>query len=328
MAETKAAVAARARGDELIGEANARLQAFSLFGFGKSEKHRDAAEKFKMAGNSYKMAQSWDKSGDAFIKAYENFTATGDDKLDALTCLEEAGQAYKKDKTYDRAISVLNQVVEVYNVTGRFSRGSKALESVAEIYETEENWDGAVETYEQIAQLALNDNKSGHASKWQLKMASILSEKMEAYARAGEIFKGVGNQSMESNLGKYAAKGYFFQYLCCLIAIGDVVGVEAGLESCKNTDYSFASSREAEFVQKLNQAMIDCNEVDYAQACADFDSISPLDPWKTTLLLKGRTHIPAGEDAAAGDDYVDELDALQLGGEGGGEGDGGDDDLM
>jgi len=303
---------ARKRGDELIGEANARLNAYTIFGFGKADKHREAAEKFKMAGNSFKMAQAWEQCGDAFLKANENFKLTGDDALDALTCLEEAGQAYKKDKgDNDRAISVLQQAVDTYNLGGRFARGSKALESIAEIHESDENWEAAIETYEQIAQLALNDNKPSQANKWHLKMAGILSEKMEAYARAGEIFKNVGDQSMESNLGKYAAKGYYFQYLCCLIAIGDCVGVEAGLESCKNTDYSFASSRESEFIQRLNQAGMDCNHQEYAQACADFDAISPLDPWKTTLLLKGRSHIPDAEDTSAADDYA--LDELNVG---------------
>lgn len=40
------------------------------------------------------------------------------------------------------------------------------------------------------------------------------------------------------------------------------------------------------------------NKDDYSQACADFDRITPLDPWKTTILLKGLSHITAatGED--------------------------------
>jgi len=313
---------AKKRGDELIIEANACLNAYVLFGFGKSTKHRQAADKFKMAGNSFKIAQAWDHCGDAFLKAHENFNLTGDDALDALTCLEEAGQAYKKNKgDNNRALSVLRQAVDTYNLDGRFARGLKALESIAEIHESDENWEGAVETYEQIAQLALNDNKPSQANKWHLKMAGILSEKMEAYAHAGEIFKDVGNQSMKSNLGKYAAKGYYFQYLCCLIATGDCVAVEAGLESCKNTDYSFVSSREFEFIQRLNCACLELDNQEYAQACADFDAISPLDPWKTTMLLKGRSHIPDDEsttivgnhaldEVVVGDDTYDDYDLM------------------
>jgi hypothetical protein len=44
------------------------------------------------------------------------------------------------------------------------------------------------------------------------------------------------------------------------------------------------------------QASDNFNAEEFAQACADFDRISPLDPWKTTVLLKAKRHI----DAAAG----------------------------
>jgi len=35
------------------------------------------------------------------------------------------------------------------------------------------------------------------------------------------------------------------------------------------------------------------NSEEFAQACADFDRISPLDPWKTSILLKAKRHIVA-----------------------------------
>jgi alpha-soluble NSF attachment protein len=36
----------------------------------------------------------------------------------------------------------------------------------------------------------------------------------------------------------------------------------------------------------------------YSQACADFDRITPLDPWKTSMLLKAKKFISdvAGSD--------------------------------
>jgi alpha-soluble NSF attachment protein len=45
------------------------------------------------------------------------------------------------------------------------------------------------------------------------------------------------------------------------------------------------------------QAFDSYNGDDFSQACADYDRISPLDPWKTSVLLKAKRHI----DAAAGE---------------------------
>ncbi len=319
MSDSKMAVAAKKRGDELCSEALAKLNTFSLFGFGKAEKCREAAEKYKMAGNSYKMAQAWEAAGDAFMKAYENFKSTGDDKTDAMQNLEDAGHSYKKDRLLiDKAVHTLNMVVESYVTSGRASRAQKCLEAISEIYEAEQQWDDNLSVIEQIVTMLMNDNKSSQATKWQLKMAIILSEKMEAYPRAAEMFKSVGDRSMQTDLGKYAAKGYYFQYLICLVAMGDCVGIEAGLEACKNSDYSFASSRECQFIERLNKAVVDSNNQEYAQACADFDAVTPLDPWKTSLLLKGRSHIPEADVA----DIDKELDDLVVGDD-----DDGDDDL-
>jgi alpha-soluble NSF attachment protein len=33
----------------------------------------------------------------------------------------------------------------------------------------------------------------------------------------------------------------------------------------------------------------------FAQACADYDRITPLDPWKTSMLVKVKRHIASSE---------------------------------
>lgn len=96
------------------------------------------------------------------------------------------------------------------------------------------------------------------------------------------------------------------------------------LDSCKATDYSFASSRECNFIEQLlkvqhhslvlpgshslthslTQSMEAVNVEDFSQACADFDRITPLDPWKTSMLLKAKKHLVdlAGEGGGGGGD--------------------------
>lgn len=45
------------------------------------------------------------------------------------------------------------------------------------------------------------------------------------------------------------------------------------------------------------------NPEDFAQACADFDRITPLDPWKTSVLVRIKRHLGEG----GGEEEEDDL---------------------
>lgn len=51
--------------------------------------------------------------------------------------------------------------------------------------------------------------------------------------------------------GAYAAKGYFFQAALCLMASGDNVAAGSKLQSFKQADFNFPSSRECLFLEQL-----------------------------------------------------------------------------
>lgn len=77
------------------------------------------------------------------------------------------------------------------------------------------------------------------------------------------------------------------------------------VSTAKNTDFSFPASRECSFAEQLIQVSLlvlfggtvvdltlvsikatdNLNADDFATACADFDRISPLDPFKTSMLV-------------------------------------------
>ncbi len=302
---------AKGRGDTLCAEAETRLNAFSLFGFGAKDKFSEAAEKFKMAGNQYKLGTCWEEAGNAYSKAASNFGAS-DEKLEDINATVDAAQCYKKDRLCaDKAIAAFEKAIDAYNMSGRFSRSGQYLKEVAEIHEANEDWESAVEVYEQAAQIQLSDNKRTAADKLLIQAASLLADKVNDYARAAGTYLTIGTQCMESNLGKFAAKGHFFCYLLCLTAMGDCVALSEGIEKCKEIDYSFSTSRECTFMESISMAMQEQELPDYATACAEFDNITPLDPWKTSLLLKGRQHIQVdvGEGDEGGDVVEDDGEA-------------------
>ncbi|KAJ1441808.1 soluble NSF attachment protein, partial [Ochromonadaceae sp. CCMP2298] len=142
----------------------------------------------------------------------------------------------------------------------------------------------------EAADLFVNDHKKSNANQCFLKVATLASD-MGDLSRAAAIFEDIGKDSLTSRLGAYSAKGYFFQSLLCHLALGDNVAVTQKLDSCKNLDFSFNGSRECEFIDKLLQACEGMDLEAYSDACMDFDRVSPLDPWKTSLLLKAKAFI-------------------------------------
>lgn len=287
-------VAAQKKGDELRAEGEKCLARSTIFGFGKEKKFEDAAEAFTKAGNQYKLGNRWQSAGEVFLKAGECHNQLKDE-LEAVNKIAEAGNCFKKLNPVE-AIGAYKQAIDIYNAAGRFGRSATLMKEIAEIYEADGNNEAACATYEQAANLFQNDNKKSVAQQCLLKVAAI-SSGQDSFAKAASIFEAVGRESMESNLSKYSAKNYFFQALLCLLAAGDSVTCKAKKEEYKGVDYTFATQRECLFVEQLLTCLEGNDAPGFAQACGGFDRISPLDAWKTSMLLKAKKHI-AGEAGA------------------------------
>jgi alpha-soluble NSF attachment protein len=245
-----ASAAASKKGDEYMAEADKALKKKSIFGafLSKSAKYEEASEFFVKAGNSYKLANQWQSAGEAFTLAARNTLLT-DMPGDAVNYFVEAGNAFKKINPND-AVNSFNEAITLYNDNGRFAMSARYYKEVAEIYESDKNFPAAIENYQSAADLYSGDNKQTTANQCLLKIALLAAEAAD-YHKASEIFEKIGRESMESNLGKFSAKGYLFQSLLCYLAAGDTVAVRNKLEAYKTVDYSFGSSRECAFIEKL-----------------------------------------------------------------------------
>ena len=142
-----------AKGDALYAEGEKALKRTTLFGFGKGQKYEDAAEAFVKAGNAYKLVSLWESAGNAFMKASECLTHQNE-VSDSASKLVEAGNCYKKINPV-KAVEVFNSVIEIYNEAGKFSQSSRYYQEVAEIYEADNNTVGAIDAYQQAANLLI-----------------------------------------------------------------------------------------------------------------------------------------------------------------------------
>lgn len=293
----KTHAASKAKGDAFKKEAEAALNRFSFFGFAKEGNNQDAAGLYQQAGNMYKLGNEWNDAGDVFKLASE-YHSKSDAGHDAIINMVEAAKAYQKDMIVDpsKCVDTFMVVIEMYNMKGDFSRSAKYMEEVAAIKEAASDKEGALEAYYQAADLYSSDNKSRTKGEGCNQKIALLLAELNDFIGASDIYKKMGTECMSSNLGKYQAKNHFFAYLLCRLAIGDSVAVSNGSEECCNIDPSFNNSRECNFVNQLVQAMSDSDVPAFAQACADWDRISPLDSWKTSLLVKARGTIMVEEE--------------------------------
>jgi hypothetical protein len=85
-----------------------------------------------------------------------------------------------------------------------------------------------------------------------LKVATLCSQEGDL-SRAAAIFETLGNEAMETKLGSYSAKGYFFQCVLCHMALGDFVASKAKTDAFKSADFNFPSSRECQFLSQLQE---------------------------------------------------------------------------
>lgn len=150
------------------------------------------------------------------------------------------------------------------------------------------------------------------ANKHFLKVADLSALEGDYY-KAINYYERIGRQSINNNLMKWSVKDYLlkagichlatkvcsFHFKVCylLISMQDLVESNRALESYRELDPTFASTREHQLLVDLLQAVEAGDQEIFADKLFQFDQLSKLDKWKTTILLRIKNSIEeAGED--------------------------------
>uniref|UniRef100_A0A672K3K5 Alpha-soluble NSF attachment protein n=1 Tax=Sinocyclocheilus grahami TaxID=75366 RepID=A0A672K3K5_SINGR len=249
-----------------------------------SSKMEDACDLYGRAANMFKMAKNWSASGNAFSQAALLYLQM-QSKHDAATNFVDAGNAFKKSDPQE-AINCLNRAIEIYTDMGRFTIAAKHHVTIAEIYETElVDIDKAIAHYEQAADYYKGEESTSSANKCLLKVATYAAQ-LEQYPKAIEIYEQVATHAMDSTLLKYSAKDYFFKAALCHFCV-DMLNAKLAVQKYEEMFPAFSDSRECKLVKKLLDAFEEQNLDAYTDAVRqEYDTISRLDQWLTTMLLR------------------------------------------
>ncbi|CAK9196675.1 unnamed protein product [Sphagnum troendelagicum] len=268
-----------ARGAEYEKKADKKLGGWSVFG----GKYDDAADLLEKAANSYKLAKSWNKAANVYIKL-ANCQLKLDSKHEAASAYVDAANCYKKSQPQE-AVRMLNLAINMFEDIGRLSMAAKHYKDIADIYEKEENVERAMEYYEKAAELYSGEGIDSTANQCKIKVAQFAAQ-LEQYNKAITIYEDVAKQSMSNNLLKYSVKGYLLNAGLCQICGKDVVAINNALEKYQELDPTFSSTREFKFLMDLASAIDEVDVVKFTDIVKEYDSMSRIDQWKTTLLLR------------------------------------------
>lgn len=134
------------------------------------------------------------------------------------------------------------------------------------------------------------------ANKLYLKLAD-LSALASDYQKAIANYERIAKSSINNNLMKWSVKEYLLKAGICHLCTNDMVATNRALESYRDLDPSFSQTREHQLLTDLAEACEEGDQEKFADKLFQFDQMSKLDKWKTTLLLRVKEGIEEkGED--------------------------------
>ncbi|KAF2659454.1 alpha-soluble NSF attachment protein [Lophiostoma macrostomum CBS 122681] len=269
---------------------------FSFFG-GRTEKYEQAAEQFIAAANAFRMQKQGKEAGLAFERAASIQIDQLKEPDDYANTMTEAFKAYKKDDP-EAAARCLDKAIAHYCSKGNFRRAATHKQNLAELYEVELGDESrAVAAYEEAAGWYESDNADALANKLWLKTADLIALEGKDYYKAIELYEKVAKQSISNNLMRWSVKEYLLKAGICQLCIGDFVGTKNALQKYRDLDPSFPQQREHQLLVDLSEAVEHGDQEVFADKLFQYDQLSKLDKWKTTLLLRIKNAIEeAGED--------------------------------
>ncbi|KAM4643481.1 alpha-soluble NSF attachment protein [Amazona ochrocephala] len=260
---------------------------------GGNSRLEEACDIYARAANMFKMAKNWSAAGNAFSQAAQLHLQL-QSKHDAASSFVDAGNAFKKADPQE-AINCLLRAIEIYTDMGRFTIAAKHHVSIAEIYETElVDIEKAIAHYEQAADYYRGEESTSSANKCLLKVATYAAQ-LEQYPRALDIYEQVAAAAVDSPLLKYSAKEHFFRAALCHFCI-DALNAKLAMQKYEEMFPAFSDSRECKLLKKLLEAHEEQNVDGYTDAVKEYDSISRLDQWLTTMLLRIKKTIQGEEE--------------------------------
>ncbi|THV07731.1 vesicular-fusion protein SEC17 [Dendrothele bispora CBS 962.96] len=275
----------------LLEKADKKANSSSGWFSSSSTKFEEAGDLYQQAANSFKLEKLFKEAGDSFAREAECREKCKESN-EAANAWWNAAKAYKRGFP-DLAIQALSQTIVHLTQSGRFRQAADREKEIGQIYLQETNdLRKACESYERAGDWYAQEDATATANQC-YKDAADLHADLDEYGQAIARYEQVADHSLSSALTKYSVKEYWLRAGLCALAMGDSITAKRNMQRYSTQDTTFPSTREAKFVNALIEA-VEAQDIEaFTGAVYEFDQITKLDNWKTSILLKVKKSIDA-----------------------------------
>ena len=239
-----------------------------------------------------------EEASEAYLAAADCHRLAGD-SFEQTQSTINAGAVLKKVNP-KRAAELLMEGTKSLVADGHFSAAAKHQQDAGEMFEAEGDAETAMDCLKTAAEYYEMENQTSRANACKLKVAQLAANSGK-YDEAVEIYENVARAAMDNNLLKFSVRNYLFHAFLCVLAKQDTVGASRALEKYKEMDPTFGVQRECKLCEAILEACENLDVDAFTTAVANFDSMTPLDAFRTHLLLQAKKMI---EDASGGEQLL------------------------
>lgn len=283
----------KSQGQVLLEKADKKAGSSTGWFSSTATKYEEAGDLYQQAANSFKIDKLFKEAGDAHAREAE-CREKCNETTEAAQAWWNAAKAYKRGFP-DLAIQALQQTVVHLTKLGRFRQAADREKEIGQLHLQEFNNLGkAVESFRMAADWYQQEDSNATAMACYKDAADLLAD-LERFHEAIQLYEQVADHSLQSALTKYSVKEYWLRSSLCALALGDTVTAKRNLTSYSNKDVTFSSTREAKFVGFLIETVEQMDLEGFTGAVAEFDSVTRLDNWKTSILIKIKRLLSSGD---------------------------------
>ncbi|KAJ4486074.1 vesicular-fusion protein SEC17 [Lentinula aciculospora] len=268
----------------LLDKADKKANSSSGWFSSATTKYEEAGDLYQQAANSYKLEKLFKEAGDCFAREAE-CRENSNENNEAANAWWNAAKAYKRGFP-NLAIQALTQTIVHLTKSGRFRQAADREKEIGQIYIQEaQDIRKACESYERAGDWYAQEDATATAHAC-YKDAADLHAEIDEFPSAIARYEQVADHSLTSALTKYSVKEYWLRAGLCALAMNDPVSARRNMQKYSTQDATFPSTREAKFVNALIDAVQAGDPEAFTGAVVEFDQVTKLDNWKTSILLK------------------------------------------
>ncbi|KAL3742179.1 hypothetical protein ACJRO7_017632 [Eucalyptus globulus] len=286
-----------ARGEEYERKAEKKLNSCGWWG-SKFAKVEGAADLFLQAAYCFKLAESWNRAGSAYMESAK-YQLKGKNTYGAILTFVHAADCYKKTSSKEAIITCLEHAVNVLIDIGSIGRAARYYKDIGDLYESEQNLERAVDYFERAADLFQSEELILFVHECKEKVAQVAAQ-LEQYQKATEIYEEIALYYLQEGL-KFGLRKRLLHAGLCQVSKVDIVAIENALACYQELDPTFSETHECRFLKDLADAIDKVDAVKLSDAVKEFTDITPLDSWEATLLLRVKKKLEAME---LGNEYL------------------------